>query len=202
MRGNKRAVCFVLAVLLALGCLGMAGCVLIVDRGNVAQSKEPEAVQSHVPEDKPDIDEGKIAVGDGYFEATAEEFREAINAQIKEEENRLPTLTQGIKYSQYGYVGSLGESDVLIEFEYRISDNKVRYISIDCPLDKYIDEKKKEKIEYYSYKVLECIQGYDMETGEEYFLESKQGNGKSRIFKGPGFEIGPSGHGISITASN
>lgn len=26
MRGNKRAVCFVLAVLLALGCLGMAGC--------------------------------------------------------------------------------------------------------------------------------------------------------------------------------
>ena len=26
MRGNKRAVCFVLAVLLVLGCLGMAGC--------------------------------------------------------------------------------------------------------------------------------------------------------------------------------
>lgn len=42
MRGNKRAVCFVLAVLLALGCLGMAGC----------KAVNPE----------------RIVVGDVYFE--------------------------------------------------------------------------------------------------------------------------------------
>lgn len=67
MRGNKRAVCFVLAVLLALGCLGMAGC------------KEPHPENYYVGRLKigymPDNWELTDVIDDKYDGSTAKWFK-------------------------------------------------------------------------------------------------------------------------------
>lgn len=123
MRGNKRAVCFVLAALLALGCLGMAGC-------RKAGIK-------------------KIAVGDGYFEATAEEFREAINAQIEEEEKKLPELD----WVDNGTEGrAFWDNDKFLIF---CSDEPYGKV------DMVISYGELKVTDYYCTKALLCIEGVD-----------------------------------------
>ena len=225
MRGNKRAVCFVLAVLLALGCLGMAGCAFSVDRGNVAESREPDAVQSPTPgisnkddintseseaseepqlqngesgEDEPDrprpADE-KIAVGDGCFKTTAEEFRQAINVQIGEDEEKIPELEADDGWEKDEWAHAYLSNGVWISLKYSKSSQSVHMVSFDWNKYSEADEAKaSELIDYYFTAALRCLQDVDDEKIEEYketldagyIVNDKNGGAPFTITTGPG----------------